>query len=143
MFDRGRGFSSKLCVQTGPPGAHPASHSVSTWDPFPRDKVQPGYDADRSPPHLVPRLRMNSSCTSSPLCTCTVCNGVALLSIINTSALYLHAVSGFWLLDCFVLWHFEELSERNQVQIISIDTISCSYESSTRYATKEERSILV
>jgi hypothetical protein len=46
-------FSSSLCVQTGS-GAHPASCTMSTGDPFPGGKAWPGRDADHSP-HLVPR----------------------------------------------------------------------------------------
>jgi hypothetical protein len=42
-------FSSSLCVQTGS-GAHPASCTMGTGGPFPRDKVRPGRDADHSPP---------------------------------------------------------------------------------------------
>jgi hypothetical protein len=61
--DRGRGFFSSPCVQTGS-GAHPASYPMGTWGPFPGDKAQPGRDADHSP-HLVPRLRMSRRYTSS------------------------------------------------------------------------------
>jgi hypothetical protein len=42
-------FSSILCVQTGS-GAHPASCIMGTGGPFPGGKVQPGHDADHSPP---------------------------------------------------------------------------------------------
>jgi hypothetical protein len=42
--ERGRGFSSSPCVQTGS-GAHPASYSMGTGG-----KARPGRDADHSPP---------------------------------------------------------------------------------------------
>jgi hypothetical protein len=42
-------FSSTLCVQTGS-GAHPASCTMGTGDPFPWTKARPGRDADHSPP---------------------------------------------------------------------------------------------
>jgi hypothetical protein len=42
-------FSSNLCIQTGS-GAHPASYTVGTGGSFPGGKVQPGRDADHSPP---------------------------------------------------------------------------------------------
>jgi hypothetical protein len=42
-------FSSILCVQTGS-GAHPASSSMGTEDPFPGAKARSGRDADHSPP---------------------------------------------------------------------------------------------
>jgi hypothetical protein len=42
-------FSSSLCVQTGS-GAHPASCTMGTVDPFPGGKARPGRDADHSPP---------------------------------------------------------------------------------------------
>jgi hypothetical protein len=41
-------FSSNLCFQTGS-GAHPASCTVGTGDPFPGGKARPGRDADHSP----------------------------------------------------------------------------------------------
>jgi hypothetical protein len=41
-------FSSSLCVQTGS-GAHPASYTMGTGDPFPGGKARPGRDADHSP----------------------------------------------------------------------------------------------
>jgi hypothetical protein len=56
-------FSSSLCIQTGS-GAHPASCTVGTGGLFPGSKVRPWHDADYSP-HLVPRLRMSRSYTSS------------------------------------------------------------------------------
>jgi hypothetical protein len=46
-------FSSSLCVQTGS-GAHPASCTMGTRDPFLGAISRPGRDADHSP-HLVPR----------------------------------------------------------------------------------------
>jgi hypothetical protein len=42
-------FSFNLCVQTGS-GAHPASCTMGTGDPFPGGKARPGCDADHSPP---------------------------------------------------------------------------------------------
>jgi hypothetical protein len=42
-------FSSNLSVQTGS-GAHPASCTMGTGDPFPGGKARPGRDADHSPP---------------------------------------------------------------------------------------------
>jgi hypothetical protein len=42
-------FSSSLCVQTGS-GAHPASCTMGTGDPFPGVKARPGRDADHSAP---------------------------------------------------------------------------------------------
>jgi hypothetical protein len=46
---RAEDFSSILCVQTGS-GAHPASCTMGTGDPFPGSKERPGRDADHSPP---------------------------------------------------------------------------------------------
>jgi hypothetical protein len=57
-------FSSSLRVQTGS-GAHPASCTMGAGDHFPGGKARPRRDADHSP-HLVPRLRMSRSHTSSP-----------------------------------------------------------------------------
>jgi hypothetical protein len=42
-------FSSNLCIQTVS-GANPASCTVGTGGSFPGGKVQPGRDADHSPP---------------------------------------------------------------------------------------------
>jgi hypothetical protein len=39
---------SNLCVQTGS-GAHPASSTMGTGDPFPGAKARLGRDADHSP----------------------------------------------------------------------------------------------
>jgi hypothetical protein len=47
--DRGRGFSSSPCVQTGS-GAHPASYPMGTGGPFPGGKARRGRDADHSSP---------------------------------------------------------------------------------------------
>jgi hypothetical protein len=44
-----RDFSSNLCIETGS-GAHPASCTMGTWDPFPGGKVQPGRYADHPSP---------------------------------------------------------------------------------------------
>jgi hypothetical protein len=44
-----KGFSSSLCIQTGS-GAHPASCTMGTGGPFPKDKALPGHVADHSPP---------------------------------------------------------------------------------------------
>jgi hypothetical protein len=46
--DRGRGFFSSPCVQTGS-GAHPTSYPMVTGGPFPGGKLRPGRDADHSP----------------------------------------------------------------------------------------------
>jgi hypothetical protein len=46
---RRKNFFSNLCVQTGS-GAHPASCTMGTGGPFPKDKARPGRDADHSPP---------------------------------------------------------------------------------------------
>jgi hypothetical protein len=45
-------FSSVLYVQTGS-GAHPASCTMGTGDPFLGGKARPGRDADHSPPSSV------------------------------------------------------------------------------------------
>jgi hypothetical protein len=45
--DRGRGFFSSPCVQTGS-GAHPASCPIGIGGPFPGGKTRPGRDADHS-----------------------------------------------------------------------------------------------
>jgi hypothetical protein len=42
-------FYSSFCSQTGS-GAHPASCTMGTGDPFPGGKARPGRDADHSPP---------------------------------------------------------------------------------------------
>jgi hypothetical protein len=41
-------YTSSLCVQTGS-GAHPASCTMGTGDPFLGGKARPGRDADHSP----------------------------------------------------------------------------------------------
>jgi hypothetical protein len=41
-------FCCSLCVQTGS-GAHPASSTMSTGDPFPGGRARQGRDADHSP----------------------------------------------------------------------------------------------
>jgi hypothetical protein len=46
--DRGRGFYSDLCVQTGS-AAHPASCTAGTGGSFPGGKARPRRDADHSP----------------------------------------------------------------------------------------------
>jgi hypothetical protein len=46
---RRKDFSSSLCVQTRS-GAHPASCTMGTGDPFAGDKARPGRDTDHSPP---------------------------------------------------------------------------------------------
>jgi hypothetical protein len=53
-----------LCVQTGSE-AHPASYPMGTGGSFSGHEARPGRDADHSP-HLVPRLSMSRSYTSSP-----------------------------------------------------------------------------
>jgi hypothetical protein len=42
-------FSSNLCIQTAP-GAHPASYTMGTGDPFTGRKARPGRDADHPSP---------------------------------------------------------------------------------------------
>jgi hypothetical protein len=61
---RAKDFSSSLCVQTGS-GAHPASCTMGTGGPFSGGKARHRRDADHSP-HLLPRLRLSRSYTSSP-----------------------------------------------------------------------------
>jgi hypothetical protein len=57
-------FSSNPCVQTGS-GAHPASYPMGTGGSFPGVKRGRGVTLTTHP-HLVPRLRMSRSYTSSP-----------------------------------------------------------------------------
>jgi hypothetical protein len=60
-------FSSSPCVQTGS-GAHPASYPMGTGDPFPGGKARPSVTLTTHP-HLVPRLSISRSYTSSlPMC---------------------------------------------------------------------------
>jgi hypothetical protein len=47
--DRGRGFPSSPCIETGSE-AHPVSYPMGTGGPFPGGKARPGRDADHSPP---------------------------------------------------------------------------------------------
>jgi hypothetical protein len=49
---------------------------METGGPFPGAKARPGRDADHSP-HLVPRLRMSRSCTSTPSSAFVACSGTA------------------------------------------------------------------
>jgi hypothetical protein len=70
-------FSSSPCVQTGSE-VHPGSYPMGTGGPFSGGKARPGRDADHSP-HLVPRLSMSGSYTSSPSCASMACSGTALL----------------------------------------------------------------
>jgi hypothetical protein len=58
-------FSSSPCVQTGSE-AHPASYPMGTGGSFPGVKRGQGVTLTTHP-HLVPRLRMSRSYTSSPL----------------------------------------------------------------------------
>jgi hypothetical protein len=44
-----KNFSSSLCIQIGCE-AHPVCCTMDIGGPFPRTKVQPGRDADHSPP---------------------------------------------------------------------------------------------
>jgi hypothetical protein len=71
---RGKAFSFNLCVQTGS-GAHPASCTVGNVGPFPGTKARSERDTDHS--HVVPRSRMCSSYTSSPLSVFMACSGTA------------------------------------------------------------------
>jgi hypothetical protein len=69
-------FSSSLCVQTGS-GAHPASCTMGTGI------LSPGVNRGRgvtltTHPHLVQRLRMSSSYTSSPPRLLQACSGTSL-----------------------------------------------------------------
>jgi hypothetical protein len=57
-------FSSSLCIQTDS-GAHRASCVMGTWCPSPGVKRGRGVMLTTHP-HLVPRLRMSRSYTSSP-----------------------------------------------------------------------------
>jgi hypothetical protein len=70
------GFSSSLCVQTGS-GAHPASCPMGTGGSFPGGKARPGMTLTTHL-HLVPRLSMSSSYTSSLPMFPMACNGTAL-----------------------------------------------------------------
>jgi hypothetical protein len=66
--DRGRGFFSSPCVQTGS-GAHPASYPVGTGGPFPGGKARPGRDADHSLWHVAGHLYLLpfTKCLPGPL----------------------------------------------------------------------------
>jgi hypothetical protein len=57
-------FSSIPCVQTGS-GAHPASYPMGTGGLYPGAKRGRGVTLTTHP-HLVPRLSMSKSYTSSP-----------------------------------------------------------------------------
>jgi hypothetical protein len=76
-----RDFSSNFCVKTVP-GAHPTSCTMGTGGPFPGGKARPVRHTDHSS-HLVPRLRMSRSYTSSPPASPKVCCGTALLFNLN------------------------------------------------------------
>jgi hypothetical protein len=70
-------FSSSLSFQIGS-GAHPASYTMGTIDPYSGTKGRQRRDADHSP-HLVPRLWMSRSYTSSPPPSASMaCSGTAL-----------------------------------------------------------------
>jgi hypothetical protein len=61
-------FSSNLCVQTGS-GAHPASCTMGTGDPFPRGKARSGRDADHSPSYsaeVVNKYELYFLCPQTP-----------------------------------------------------------------------------
>jgi hypothetical protein len=75
--DRGRGFFSSLCVQSSS-GAHPASCTMGTGGLFPWVKHGRGMMLTTHP-HLVLRLRMSRSYTSSPPSAFMACSGTALL----------------------------------------------------------------
>jgi hypothetical protein len=64
-------FTCSLCVRTGS-WAHPASCPMGTRCFFPGSKALPGRDPDHSP-HLVSRLRMSRSYTSSPPSSSMAC----------------------------------------------------------------------
>jgi hypothetical protein len=59
-------FSSSLCVQTGS-GAHPASCTKGTGDPFSGGKARPGRDADHSPPSSAEVVNEKELYLLSPL----------------------------------------------------------------------------
>jgi hypothetical protein len=62
--NRGRGFTSSLCVQTGS-GAHPAFCTMGTG--VLSSRVKRGWGVTlTSHPRLVPRSRMSRSKTASP-----------------------------------------------------------------------------
>jgi hypothetical protein len=73
----GADFSSSPCVQTGS-GAHPASYPMGTGVLSPGIKRGWGVTLTTHP-HLVPRLRMSRSYTSSPPSASMACSGRALL----------------------------------------------------------------
>jgi hypothetical protein len=70
-------FSSSLCIHTGS-GAHPASCTMGTRDPFPGVKRGQGTMLTTHP-HLILRSRMSRSCTSSPPSTFVACSGTAFM----------------------------------------------------------------
>jgi hypothetical protein len=74
---KAKDFPSSLCVQTGS-GAHLASCTMGTWGPFPVAKRGRGVTLTTHP-HVVPRLRMSRSYTSSPPSATMACSGTALL----------------------------------------------------------------
>jgi hypothetical protein len=69
-------FPSSLCVQTGS-GAHPASCTMGTRGPFPGAKGGRGVTLSIDP-HLVPRLKISRSYTSSPPSAFVACSGTDL-----------------------------------------------------------------
>jgi hypothetical protein len=74
-------FSSSLCVQTSS-GAHPASYPMGTGVLSPGVKCGRGVTLTTHP-HLVPRLRMSRSYTSSSPCAASMaCSGTALLFLL-------------------------------------------------------------
>jgi hypothetical protein len=104
-------FSSSLCVQTSSE-IHPASCTMGTGSPFPGVKRGLGVMLTTHP-HLVPRLRMRRSYTSSPLSACMLYTGQLYFSFYNflnnplnpSSLAYRcgiktarHAVLSFWTL---------------------------------------------
>jgi hypothetical protein len=61
----GADFSFSSCFQTGSE-AHPASYPMGSGGPFPGGKARGRGVTLTTHPHLVPRLRMSRSYTSSP-----------------------------------------------------------------------------
>jgi hypothetical protein len=76
-------FSSILCVQTSS-GAHPASYPMGTGGPLPGVKRGRGVMLTTHF-HLVPRLRMSRSYTSSPSRASMAWSGTALLFFYYTT----------------------------------------------------------
>jgi hypothetical protein len=70
-------FSSSLCVQTSS-GAHPASCTMGTGDPFSGAKARPGRDANHSPPSSSEVANEYELYLLSPQNAYVECSGIAL-----------------------------------------------------------------